>query len=80
MRHNQFDESTSLCVELSRAIGDREVSFRMTNGSVIDGMAELIYTFPSGNKITKEFADLNDLHSFLHGMWEMYISRRWIRG
>ena len=64
-----------LCKVIGEAIGDRTVSFKVDKDSVI-----LDYTFSSGTTISKKFQNITELDTYLRGMWDMYLSRRWIRG
>lgn len=64
-----------LCKVIGEVIGDRTVSFQIDKDTV-----RLDYTFSSGAIMSQEFQDITELNTFLQGMWEMYISRRWIRG
>lgn len=64
-----------LCQVIGEAIGDRTISFQVDKDIV-----RLDYTFSSGTTMSQEFQNITELDTFLQGMWEMYLSRRWIRG
>ena len=64
-----------LCKVIGEAIGDRAVSFKVDKDIV-----RLDYTFSSGTTISEKFQNVEELHIYLRGMWDMYLSRRWIRG
>ena len=64
-----------LCKVIGEAIGDRTISFEIK-----DDFVRLDYTFSSGTTISKKFQSIEYLDTYLSGMWDMYLSRRWIRG
>ncbi len=64
-----------LCKVIGEAIGDRTVSFKVDKDIV-----RLDYTFSSGATMSQKFQNIAELDTFLQGMWEMFLVRRWIRG
>ncbi|NCB01851.1 MAG: hypothetical protein EOM67_06745 [Spirochaetia bacterium] len=68
-------ECKYLCKVIGEAIGDRTFSLKVDKDSVL-----LDYTFSSGTTISKKFQNITELNTYLRGMWDMYLSRRWIRG
>lgn len=64
-----------LCKVIGEAIGDRTISFEIK-----DDFVRLDYTFGSMATMSKKFQSIEYLDIYLRGMWDMYLSRRWIRG
>lgn len=64
-----------LCKVIGEAIGDRTISFKVYEDSVI-----LEHIFSSGATMSVKFQSVPELNTYLAGMWDMYLSRIWIRG